>query len=156
MKKFLLATLFFLFYFQIQAQNVGIGTTNPVALLHVADSSVLFYGTADSTRNDNIQPACFWCGDKDDLVSSKSCIQAGICELHNGIKESIGSYFSFATGLNSKATGDGSISMGMLPHQRGYSQLGIVNNCLGFNFQLASDASGRFHSAQVLLHMQVD
>ncbi|MBL0336701.1 MAG: tail fiber domain-containing protein [Chitinophagaceae bacterium] len=146
MKKYLLATLFFLFYFQIQAQNVGIGTTNPVALLHVADSSVLFTGPLTVPATTTYNPPASGAGTRMFWYPQQAAFRAGTVTNTQWDKDSIGSY-SFATGLNSKASGYGAISMGNVTTASGVFAVstGIGTIASGFNsFSTGeqTDASG--------------
>lgn len=104
--------------------NTGIGTVNPAARLHVADSAVVF--TRNTTPlNPNANPpvqgagvrmmwypekAAFRVGAVDDGTMIGS---PGFCVAcpNNWDRENVGR-FSFASGFNSKASGDYSIAMG--------------------------------------------
>ncbi|MEP6747451.1 MAG: tail fiber domain-containing protein [Bacteroidota bacterium] len=111
MKKIILC--FFIIVFlcrQLAAQNVGIGTANPLARLHVADSSVLFAASADIPANPGNTPVngpgrrMMWYADK-------GAFRAGYVNGVNWNKDSIG-FFSFAVGYDTKASGTNSTAMG--------------------------------------------
>lgn len=97
------------------AQNVGIGTKTPLARLHVTDSSVLFSATGDIPSiagNPPISGAgrrMMWYADK-----AAFRIGAVINYVNEGSywnKDSIGDY-SFASGLNNRASKQSSTAMG--------------------------------------------
>jgi Head domain of trimeric autotransporter adhesin len=108
---------------QLQAQNVGIGTTAPAARLHVADSSVVF--TSNSGLNYIANPpvqgpgkrmlwhqdkAAFRVGAVDDGTINGAPGGCPSCP-NNWNRDSIGG-FSFASGYNTKASGSYSTAMG--------------------------------------------
>ena len=94
----------------LMAQNVGIGTTTPVARLHVTDSSVLFSAAGNLpaiTGNppiSNLGRRMMWYADK-------AAFRAGYVDGTQWDKDSIGNY-SFASGNNSKAKGIYSTALG--------------------------------------------
>jgi len=92
--------------------NVGINTTNPLAILHVADSSVLFSagGTVPaSPANVPVSGA----GRRMMWYPEKAAFRVGYVDGVNWDKDSIGNY-SFAAGYDGRAKGISSISMGKL------------------------------------------
>ena len=109
MKKYILA-LCILATAQLQAQNVGIGTTAPVARLHVADSSVVFTAagnvpvTPGNTAISGAGRRMMWYPDK-------AAFRAGYVTGANWDKDNTG-YYSFATGYNTKAGGYLSTALG--------------------------------------------
>jgi Head domain of trimeric autotransporter adhesin len=92
------------------AQNVGIGTLNPIAKFHVADSNVLFGGplfppaTAGNVPVSGAGVRMMWYPDK-------AAFRAGQVTTTQWNKDSIG-VGSFATGVDPKALGFVSIAMG--------------------------------------------
>jgi hypothetical protein len=99
------------------AQNVGIGTNAPKAKLHVSDSSVVFSGLnifpnpAGNTPIAGSGTRMMWYADK-------AAFRAGGVTGNYWDKDSIG-YYSFATGLNTKALGGASTSMGEYTNANG-------------------------------------
>ena len=92
------------------AQNVGIGTTNPLARLHVADSSVLFTGVfIQSSRFPPISGP----GYRMMWFPSKAAFRVGYVGGPNWDRDSIGVY-SFAAGYDTKAKGMHSFASGYL------------------------------------------
>jgi Chaperone of endosialidase/Head domain of trimeric autotransporter adhesin len=95
------------------AQNVGIGTVVPQARLHVADSSVLFAGSPawnlpflpGNTPANGSGVRLLWYADK-------AAFRAGAVSANVWDADSIGRW-SFAAGLDSKAKGDYSVSLGV-------------------------------------------
>lgn len=159
-----LALLLFLILSQtLTAQNVGIGTTAPVARLHVSDSAVVFtnntttFGlfTPPPVQGKGIrmmwypQKAAFRVGAIDDgpLISES----AGSYTTTDWNKDSIG-VFSFATGYNTRAKGITSFASGLLNVARGYAStaMGLFNTASGdgsFVLGEESVASGTLSAA---------
>src|ERR1700716_2077896 len=101
------------------SQNVGIGTTTPLARLHVADSSVLFSATgsipitAGNTPISGEGRRMMWYADK-------AAFRAGYVSSTNWDKDNIGLY-SVASGFDTKASGLSSTAMGLGTFATGYS-----------------------------------
>jgi hypothetical protein len=104
--------------------NVGIGTNSPAAKLHVADSAVVFTSSA-SNLNSLSNPPVQGSGVRLMWFPQRAAFRAGM--IDNGTfygapgafpttqwnTDSIG-YFSFATGINTKAKGTYAAAMGEL------------------------------------------
>lgn len=111
--------------------KTGIGTVNPLARLHVADSSVLFSATGFPIGTGNPPPLqgpgrrMMWYVDR---AAFRVGAAAGVEWDH----DSIGNY-SFASGYNCKAKGSASIAMGVDNRATGlYSTaIGSNNNATG-------------------------
>lgn len=94
----------------LHSQNVGIGTTSPKALLHVADSSVVFSAQGDTPSIKHDVPIkgtgrrMLWYADK-------GAFRVGYISGNNWNKDSIGAY-SIAGGYDSYASGSGAVAMG--------------------------------------------
>ncbi|MFT3981565.1 MAG: tail fiber domain-containing protein [Ferruginibacter sp.] len=93
------------------AQYVGIGTANPIARLHVADSNVLFSGPTYLTSPAANPPASSP-GVKLLWYTAKAAFRAGAVYDNSWDKDSIG-FLSLGFGYNPKAKGDYSIAMGL-------------------------------------------
>ena len=93
------------------AQNVGIGTTSPVARLHVADSAVLFTGSSVVPATTIFNPPVQGAGSRMMWYPQKAAFRAGVVDGTQWNKDSIGRY-SFATGNNTKARGEGGFATG--------------------------------------------
>lgn len=94
------------------AQNVGIGTTAPVARLHVADSAVLFSGSTDMPPfTTTINPPVQGPGTRMIWFPSLGAFRAGYVNEKQWDRDSIGQ-LSFAAGYNTKAKGRISIAIG--------------------------------------------
>ena len=113
MKKLLFFTLGFLGMYALCAQRIGIGTNTPLALLHVADSSVIFTATGDiavSPGNPPIETEgrrLLWYADK-------AAFRVGYTSSFNNnlwTKNNIGAY-SFAAGQLSNASGFAALAIG--------------------------------------------
>ncbi len=110
MRKTFLTTVSIFILLHCLSQNVGIGTTTPVARLHVKDSNVVFTGanslptTPGNTPLSGAGVRLMWYPDK-------ASFRVGWVDNKSWDKDSIGIY-SFASGYNSKARGEGSVAMG--------------------------------------------
>jgi Chaperone of endosialidase/Head domain of trimeric autotransporter adhesin len=87
----------------LMAQNVGIGTTTPVARLHVTDSSVLFSAPGGASFTPG-NPSVSGQGRRLMWYADKAAFRVGFVNGSQWDKDSIGNY-SFASGLNAKAKG---------------------------------------------------
>jgi len=118
------------------AQNVGIGTSNPQARLHVADSSVVFtaVGAIPLTQGN---PPISNAGRRMMWYAPKAAFRVGYVDGTQWDKNNIGIY-SFASGYNSKAVGDYSFASGFNSNAGG-----DYSFACGFN----SSASGDYTTA---------
>ena len=101
------------------AQNVGIGTSTPIARLHVADSNVLFTGPATIPGTTTYYPPASGAGIRMMWYPQKGAFRAGAVNGTQWNKDSIG-LLSFSSGYNSKAIGTVSTSMGGNTTASGY------------------------------------
>lgn len=92
--------------------NIGIGTSNPLAKLHVADSNVVFSAVGDIPASPG-NPPISGAGRRMMWYPDKAAFRFGYVDGANWDKDSIGTY-SFASGYNSKAKGYYSIAMGYI------------------------------------------
>lgn len=92
------------------AQNIGIGTNNPLAMLHVADSSVLFTGS--NMINNNYVPPVSGPGTRMMWMPEKAAFRAGTVTGAHWDAQNIGSY-SVGMGYNPTASGEFSIALGI-------------------------------------------
>ena len=129
--------------------NIGIGINTPLALLHVAENSVLFSaaGLPGSFGNTPISGA----GRRMMWYADKGAFRAGYVSGSNWDKDSIG-VFSFAAGDDAKAYGNRSIAIGALTAANaagatavGYQTTagGLYSTALGFQ----TTASGTISTA---------
>jgi len=141
--------------------NVGIGTNNPKAKLHVADSAVLF---SSSVFNPLIisPPPVEGSGVRMMWYPQKAAFRAGLVDdgsiyaipglYDNKVwdKDNIGLY-SFAAGFNSKAKGEGDVVMGQFNESDGGASAlfgvrnksyGLANFCTGFD----NTANGNYNT----------
>ncbi len=133
MKKPIITILVICMFYVVQAQNVGIGTTSPVAKLHVADSSVLFSAgplwnlplPAGPVPVQGGGVRMFW-------YPGKAAFRTGAVSGVLWDKDSIGRY-SFAAGLDNKSIGDFSTSFGVNNNSEGMGSFsaGASNLALG-------------------------
>lgn len=133
------------------AQNVGIGTTTPVARLHVSDSNVLFTGPVTLPATPAYYPPASGAGSRMMWYPQKAAFRAGIVDGLQWDKDSIGR-FSFAAGNSTKAKGDGSFAMGEFTNASGYistalgaqtTASGELTTAMGFS----TTASGPYATA---------
>ena len=117
---------FFLSFLTASSQNLGIGTTNPLALLHVADSNVLFSGPPSVSGTTLYAPPVSGPGVRLMWYPQKAAFRAGGLDSAYGSvwnKDSIGIYsavfgrnnaatgaYSFAAGNNNVASGNGAVA----------------------------------------------
>src|SRR5258705_13342096 len=127
----LLAPTFF-----ANAQNVGIGTTNPLARLHVNDSSVVFSASNDIPATAG-NVAISGAGRRMMWYPDKAAFRTGYAGGPQWDKDSIGNY-SFAAGFNVKAKAIGSIAIGF-----GTNALNLYSTAMGY----FTNASGLYSTA---------
>src|SRR6185503_7740586 len=90
--------------------RLGIGTINPLAKLHVADSSVVFSGSGFATSPAN-DPPVSGAGKRMMWYADKAAFRAGYVQNDEWDNDNVGGY-SFAAGFNTKAKGLTSIALG--------------------------------------------
>ena len=110
----------------LNAQNVGIGTTNPRALLHVQDSNVLFTGYNGIFSGQSVPPVS-GPGSRFMWYANLSALRAGRVTGNSWDADSIGQN-SVALGHNVKAMGSSSIAMGSGTQARGGSSIALGNS----------------------------
>lgn len=101
-------TLLFCTATMAEAQNVGIGTNNPQARLHVSDSNVLFSGHA---VNEIVQPPVSGEGTRMMWMPRKGAFRAGRVNGNQWDADKIG-FMSTAVGQHNIASGQGSFAAG--------------------------------------------
>ncbi len=92
------------------AVNVGIGITIPKARLHVADSSVVF-SAADPVLATPGNPPLSGTGARTMWYAGKAAFRTGYTAGNQWDKDNMG-YYSFASGISTRALGFSSTSMG--------------------------------------------
>lgn len=95
----------------MHAQNVGIGTSNPVARLHVVDSNVLFTGPLSVQSNTSANPPVQGPGARVMWYPQKAAFRAGLAFGLQWDKDSIG-IISVALGNSTKAKGESAFAAG--------------------------------------------
>jgi hypothetical protein len=117
MKRSGLLLLCSIIFIQSFAQNVGIGTSAPVARLHVTDSSVLFsaIGSLPVTPGN---PPIAGAGRRMMWYADKAAFRVGYVDANQWNKDSIGNY-SFAAGYDNKSKGEASLAFGYLTSASG-------------------------------------
>ena len=107
------------------AQNVGIGTSNPVARLHVADSNVLFTGPLNVIDNPSANPPVQGPGARVMWYPQKAAFRAGLAYGLQWDKDSMG-IMSIALGNSTKAMGESSFASGA-----GTNAYGVRSTAMG-------------------------
>jgi hypothetical protein len=129
------------------SNRLGIGTTAPLARLHVADSMVIFSATGDVTGTpaDIPMPAqgrrMLWFPDK-------AAFRAGYVTGGRWNKDSLG-YYSFAAGYSTKASGNQSTALGMfttasasMSFAAGYLATASNSYCVATGMQTTASGEG--------------
>jgi hypothetical protein len=116
--------------------HIGLGTIYPTALLHVADSSVVFTANGDVAATPN-DPPVTTVGRRMMWYADKAAFRVGYVSNTNWNKANMGNY-SFAAGYDTRAAGLGSIAIGVSSIATGTGALamGYINNATG-NFTTA-------------------
>jgi hypothetical protein len=132
MKNLSLLLMLMILALVINAQNVGIGTTTPLARLHVTDSAVLFTGPPFLIDPTPFSPPVSGSGTRMMWYPQKAAFRAGGVLGTSWDKDNIGQY-SFAAGYGTRAFGAGSVSMGANNAATGnYSfSAGLDNSSIG-------------------------
>ncbi|MBL0144779.1 MAG: hypothetical protein IPP48_02500 [Chitinophagaceae bacterium] len=150
MKNLFLGCILLLSGYKLTAQNVGIGTTTPVAKLHVADESVLFSASA-SLPASPVNPPIEGGGRRLMWYVDKAAFRAGIAFGNQWDKDSIG-FMSIGLGNSTKAKGESSFASGSGTNATGNfsTAMGAVSTASG-NYTTAigftANASGDFSVA---------
>jgi hypothetical protein len=152
--------------FFVHAQNVGIGTTTPLARLHVKDSSVLFSATGEVPFEAfQGNPPVSGEGRRMMWYPGKAAFRAGYVFSTYWDKDNIGKYsaalcydneasgnYSFAAGAGNNATGSASTAMGSNTTASGGSSTAMGDNTLASNYNStamggSTVASGQYSTA---------
>ena len=126
-----------------QTGNVGIGTSNPVARLHVADSNVLFTGPNNVLNNTAADPPVQGPGARLMWYPQKAAFRAGLAFGLQWDKDSMGimsiglgnstkakGESAFASGAGTNALGDRSTAMGSFSTASGYGSFAIGSSTI--------------------------
>jgi len=135
-KKVFLSCIYSAMIFIAAAQNVGIGTTTPLARFHVTDSAVLLSGTVSippftTTINPPVQGA----GTRTMWFPALGAFRTGYVMDTEWDRDNIG-ILSFATGHSTKASGRFSTSMGQYT-----SAINSVATSMGFGTYASGEVS---------------
>jgi hypothetical protein len=128
MKKVFIYLLITFCSFINYAQNVGIGTTTPLARLHVVDSSVLFSAVGLAPANAGNTPL-HGVGRRMMWYADKAAFRTGYASSNEWDGTNIGKY-SFAAGYGVKALGDFSFSAGLNNSSGGIYSIAMGNNAV--------------------------
>jgi hypothetical protein len=134
--------------------NTGLGTTQPLARLHVTDSSVVFTGPNATPVITTYGPPVSGQGARMMWYPQKAAFRAGWVANNYWDKDSIGR-FSFATSYNTKAKGVASTSLGFYTSAFGdestsmgnftfaYGEASLSTGYTNFAYGAASTVMGR-------------
>lgn len=141
----------FLLLFPFQSsfsQNVGIGTTTPLARLHVLDSNVVFSASGVALGNNG--PSISGQGRRMLWYPARAAFRVGYVGGSNWDRDSIG-YYSFAAGHNTKALRDASVAFGYGSEANGEASVAfgtsIADGNYSFSMGISSLAKGEFSIA---------
>ncbi|MCF8450877.1 MAG: hypothetical protein K9G49_13475, partial [Taibaiella sp.] len=108
--------------------NTGLGTSAPLARLHVADSSVLFTGVTDPWSSPSERPVPLsGAGGRMMWIGASSAFRAGYARGAEWDADSIG-MVSVAMGDGSKAKGFSSVALGKQVAANGINSVALGNN----------------------------
>ena len=127
------------------AQNVGIGTSQPTARLHVADSSVLFTAPLALQNNNGTIPVT-GTGHRMMWVAAKAAFRAGYVSGNKWDLPNIGAW-SMAVGRENQATGIGSVALGGQNLVGSNGTYGVAIGTLNFVNEEAATALGFANNA---------
>lgn len=113
---------------QAQSGRIGIGTSNPLARLHVADSNVLFSAPGDITASP-LPPPVEGPGRRMMWYVDKAAFRVGYVDGNNWNIDAVGNY-SLAAGNNCLASGPSSTALGDNSQALGLGSLAVGTNCL--------------------------
>jgi hypothetical protein len=125
MKKKLLTLCLLVATFFANAQNVGIGTSTPLARLHITDSSVLFSATGDIPGIPGLPPMQ-GAGRRMMWYPNKAAFRVGYVNGAQWDQNNIGTY-SFASGFGTTANQGYSTAMGFFSMASGAASTAIGN-----------------------------
>lgn len=143
--------LVFIIPFFSEAQNVGIGTTNPLARLHVTDSNVIFSAPVITSLPTGVGLPISGEGARLMWIPRKAAFRAGNVFGNNWDAENIGAY-SFASGYNTRASGTNSTALGVANTSSGYGSLSagifsIASGDMSFAMGEEARASGNYSTS---------
>lgn len=147
------------------AQNVGIGTTDPKARLHVADSAVLFSTSTTGTIAPYPNPPMEGPGHRMMWYPAKAAFRAGSAffewdkdNIGNfsaafGVQNTASGMYSFSSGYLNRSTNTGSFSMGIGSTASGYASTsfgesttasGFISTTMGYQTRATGSISFSF------------
>jgi len=125
---------------EIFSQNVGIGTTTPLARLHVTDSSVLF-SAVNNVPVTAVNPPLEGPGRRMMWYPDKAAFRVGYVTNNEWDKNNIGTY-SFASGWRSIASGVGSVALGYGASASGDYSIALGNSRAAGIYSAAPGGNG--------------
>ncbi|MCX6316317.1 MAG: tail fiber domain-containing protein [Bacteroidetes bacterium] len=128
----------------VTAQNVGIGTTTPLARLHVSDSNVVFTAKGFPLPPSPGNPPISGAGSRMMWYADKAAFRTGGITNTQWDKNQTGD-FSFATGFNTRASGEAAFAAGGETNAAGDYSVAMGN--LSYSPGLSSIAMGQTSTA---------
>lgn len=124
---------------QAQSGRIGIGTSTPLARLHVADSNVLFSASGTATPPP-LPPPVEGEGRRMMWYVDKAAFRAGYVYDNQWDRDNVG-FYSIAAGSDCKASGTGSVALGYSAIADGSSSVAMGDHCI-------ASAAGSFSLGQ--------
>lgn len=147
LKQFSVAFLFSLLCSVTLGQNVGIGTTSPLARLHVTDSNVVFSGPVSVPVSTPFLPSVEGAGARTVWYSQKAAFRSGYVNGNQWDGVFVGR-FSFAIGQNNIALGESTFSAGTNSTASGQNSTAIGYNAIAFGNNATAIGNNPFASGE--------
>ncbi|MBL7729242.1 MAG: tail fiber domain-containing protein, partial [Dinghuibacter sp.] len=124
----------------LQNSYTGINTAQPVAILHVADSSVVFAAAGQANPSPGVPPIS-GAGRRMMWYADRAAFRAGFVSADQWSRDNIGDY-TFATGYDTRANSIGAVATGISSTASGFTSVamgylatasGVYSTAFGYN-----------------------